>query len=44
MPGDVLELDMEIISRRGTIGVGKAVAKVDGKIAVNAELTFVIEG
>ncbi len=44
VPGDVLELDMEITSRRGTIGVGKAVAKVDGKIAVNAELTFVIEG
>ena len=44
VPGDVLELNMEIISRKGPIGVGKAVAKVDGKIAVNAELTFVIEG
>lgn len=44
VPGDVLELDMEIISRKGPIGIGKAVAKVDGKIAVSAELTFVIEG
>ena len=44
VPGDVLELSMEIISRKGPIGIGKAIAKVDGKIAVNAELTFVIEG
>ena len=44
IPGDVLELNMEIISRKGPVGVGKAVAKVDGKVAVVAELTFVIEG
>ena len=44
VPGDVLELSCELISRRGPIGVGRAVAKVDGKIAVTAELTFAIEG
>jgi 3-hydroxyacyl-[acyl-carrier-protein] dehydratase len=30
--------------RKGPIGVGRAVARVDGKIAVTAELTFAIEG
>ena len=43
VPGDVLELNMEIVSRKGPVGVGKAVAKVDGKVAVVAERTFVIE-
>ncbi len=43
IPGDVLELNCEIISRRGPVGVGKAVATVDGKVAVIAELTFAID-
>lgn len=42
IPGDVLELECEIINRKGPIGTGKAVAKVDGKIAVVAEITFAI--
>ena len=41
-PGDVLELSCELIERRGTIGFGKAVAKVDGKVAAQGELTFAI--
>ena len=41
-PGDVIEMECEIITRRGPVGIGKAVAKVDGKIAVTAELSFVI--
>ena len=44
IPGDVLELSCEIITRKGPVGVGKAVAKVDGKVAVVAELTFAVEG
>ncbi|MDD5858927.1 MAG: 3-hydroxyacyl-[acyl-carrier-protein] dehydratase FabZ, partial [Eubacteriales bacterium] len=32
----------EIIARRGPIGFGKAVATVDGKTAVTAELSFAI--
>jgi 3-hydroxyacyl-[acyl-carrier-protein] dehydratase len=44
VPGDVLELSCELIMRKGPIGVGRAVARVDGKIAVTAELTFAIEG
>lgn len=41
-PGDVLRLEVEIIKRRGPIGIGKAIATVDGKKAVEAELTFAI--
>ncbi len=43
IPGDVLEMECEIISQKGPIGSGKAVAKVDGKVAVTAELTFVVQ-
>lgn len=42
IPGDVIEMECELLERKGPIGYGKAVAKVDGKIAVTAELTFVI--
>lgn len=44
VPGDVLNLSCEIISRKGPVGIGKAVATVDGKDAVTCELTFAIEG
>ncbi len=43
IPGDVLEMECEIISQKGPIGTGKATAKVDGKVAVVAELTFVVQ-
>ena len=43
IPGDVLELNCEIITLRGPLGIGKAVATVDGKVAVTAELTFAID-
>ena len=43
IPGDVLEMECEIISQKGPIGTGKAVAKVDGKVAVVAELTFAVQ-
>ena len=42
VPGDVLILETEIIRQKGPIGVGSAVAKVDGKIVCKAELTFAI--
>ena len=41
-PGDVLNLRCEIIERRGPLGFGKAVAKVDGKVACQAEISFAI--
>ena len=40
VPGDKLRLECEIIKRKGPMGVGKATAYVDGKVAVQAELTF----
>lgn len=42
VPGDVLELSCELTERRGNVGFGKAVAKVDGKVAAQGELTFAI--
>lgn len=42
-PGDVLELRCELIARKGPVGIGKAVATVDGKTACTAELTFAVE-
>lgn len=42
VPGDILTLEMEIIKVKGPLGVGKAVATVDGKVAARGELTFAI--
>ena len=42
LPGDTLTLEVEIIKSRGSIGVGKAVASVNGKKVVTAELTFAL--
>lgn len=42
VPGDVLMLETSIIKVKGPIGIGKAVATVNGKVAAEAELTFSI--
>lgn len=42
LPGDVLDLEVEIIRQRGPVGTGKALATVDGKKAVSCEITFVV--
>lgn len=42
VPGDRLRLECRIIKRKGPVGIGSAVATVDGQIAVSAELTFMI--
>ena len=42
VPGDVLKLEVKIIKQKGPIGIGEAVATVDGKIACKGELTFAI--
>ena len=42
VPGDVLELETEIIRQKGPIGIGKPAAKVEGKLVCSAELTFAI--
>ena len=41
-PGDVLELECELTTRRGPVGFGTATAKVNGKTACKAELTFTL--
>lgn len=42
LPGDKLKLETKIIKRKGPVGVGQAVATVDGKLAASAELTFMV--
>ncbi len=42
VPGDVLTLTCEIIRTRGNVGVGTALASVNGERAVTAEMTFVV--
>ena len=41
-PGDVLELECELTERHGSVGFGTATARVDGKLAARAELTFAV--
>ena len=41
-PGDTLVLSVEMVKSRGSIGVGKAVATVNGKKAGTAEITFAV--
>jgi len=42
LPGDTLVLEVELIRIRGIIGIGKAVATVNGERAAYGELTFAI--
>lgn len=42
VPGDVLMLETQIIKIKGPIGIGKAIATVNGKKVCEAELTFAI--
>ena len=44
VPGDTLKLEVKIIKQKGPIGIGEAIATVDGKIAARGELTFAIVG
>jgi len=42
LPGDTLRLEVTIEKLRGVFGRGRAVASVDGEIAVEATISFVI--
>lgn len=42
VPGDKLKLETKIIRQKGPVGIGEAVASVDGKAVVSAELTFMV--
>jgi len=41
-PGDVLELSCRLTARKGPVGFGTAEARVDGRLACRAELTFAL--
>src|SRR5699024_1509867 len=41
-PGDQMVIEVNLEKIRGNVGLGKAVAKVDGKKACTAEITFMI--
>ena len=42
VPGDRLRLEVKIIKRKGPIGIGEAIATVNGEIAAKGELTFAV--
>lgn len=42
-PGDTLELETTIICSKGPVGVGEAIATVNGKLVAKAELTFALK-
>lgn len=42
-PGDTLELETTIIRSKEPVGVGEAIATVNGKLAAKAELTFALK-
>ncbi|WP_223065982.1 3-hydroxyacyl-ACP dehydratase FabZ [Paenibacillus caui] len=42
VPGDTLRLEVEITRLKGSIGKGKAVAKVDDKIVAEGEIMFAL--
>jgi len=42
LPGDKLKLEVKIIKKKGPIGIGEAIATVEGKIVAKGELTFAI--
>lgn len=43
VPGDQLLLEVEITRMKGPIGKGKGIAKVNGELACEAEITFAIK-
>lgn len=42
VPGDKLKLEVNIIKRKGPIGIGEGIATVNGKIVAKGELTFAV--
>ena len=41
-PGDKLKLETRMIKNKGPVGIGEAIASVDGKVVASAELTFML--
>ena len=42
VPGDRVKLEVNIIKKKGPIGVGEGIATVDGKLAAKGEFTFAV--
>lgn len=42
VPRDKLKLEVKIIKQKGPIGVGEAIASVEGKVVAKGELTFAV--
>ena len=42
VPGDVLKLEVKVIKKKGPIGIGEALATVNGEVAAKGELTFAV--
>lgn len=42
VPGDRLKLEVKIIKQKGPIGIGEAIATVDGKVVAKGKLTFAL--
>ncbi|MBT2756666.1 3-hydroxyacyl-ACP dehydratase FabZ [Mesobacillus foraminis] len=43
-PGDTIVTEVELLSIRRGIGKGKVVSKVDGKVSLEAEIMFAVQG
>ena len=41
-PGDLLEMTCTLVKEKGPVGIGEAVATVNGKVAAKATLTFAV--
>ena len=42
VPGDIIEMEVKLVKFKGPIGIGEAVAKVNGKVAAKGKLTFAL--
>ena|SRR6056297_1466626 len=42
IPGDVLKLETKIIRKKGPVGIGEAIASVNGETCCNCELKFIL--
>ena len=42
IPGNKLKLEVKLIKRKGTIGIGEGIATVNGNLVAKGELTFAI--
>ena len=42
IPGDILKLETKIIRKKGPVGIGEAIASVNGKVCCSCELKFIM--